>query len=377
VLWVGTLINRLGLFVIVFLTLYLTKERGMSVEQATLAVSLLGLGSFTASLVGGVLTDRIGRKPTFVISMIMTSILLLILGSLQSDILLVTLPFVLGLFMDLYRPAMSALIADVVPEKDRVRAFSYLYWAMNLGAAVAPVVAGFASQIGYPVLFIGDAITTMLFGLLVLWKIPETRPVEAAALSRVVNPMGQLRIALKDRQLVFLTLISFGLGFMMFQTYSALPLDMNTHGLSDVDYGFATSINGALIVLLSLPAAAWAHRQSRYHVLALAGVLWAVGFGMYGLASTTLGFMLATSVWTLGEMLSSPVGNALISEIAPPESRGAYNGVAGMAWGLSSGVGPAVGGIIFARGGGGLLWVVCLGVGLTVAAGYWTLGRRA
>ncbi len=375
VLWVGTLINRLGLFVVVFLTLYLTKERGMTVEQATLAVSLLGLGSFSASLIGGVMTDRIGRKPTFVISMMVTPVLLLILGSLQSHILLITLPFVVGLFMDLYRPAMSAVIADVVPEQDRVRAFSYMYWAINLGAAIAPVVAGFASKIGYPVLFIGDAISTMMFGLLVLWKLPETRPLAAAALSRATNPFGQLRIVLKDGLLVLLTLLSFGLGFMMFQTYSSLPLDMSAHGLSDIDYGFANSINGVLIVLVSLPAAAWAHRQSRSRVLTLAAVLWALGFGMYGLASTALGFMLATGVWTLGELLSAPVGNALISEIAPPESRGAYNGVAGMAWGLSSGVGPAVGGLILARGGGGLLWMICLGVGITVALGYSTLQR--
>ena len=123
-------------------------------------------------------------------------------------------------------------------------------------------------------------------------------------------------------------------------------------------------------------AAAWAHRQPRYRVLTLAAVLWGVGFGLYGLASSLLGFMLATVVWTLGEILSSPVSNALISEIAPPESRGAYHGVAGMAWGLSSGVGPAVGGVIFARGGGSALWTACLGVGLMVAAGYWALGRR-
>jgi len=225
------------------------------------------------------------------------------------------------------------------------------------------------------VLFIGDAISTMMFGLLVLWKLPETRPLAAAALSRATNPFGQLRIVLKDGLLVLLTLLSFGLGFMMFQTYSSLPLDMSAHGLSDIDYGFANSINGVLIVLVSLPAAAWAHRQSRSRVLTLAAVLWALGFGMYGLASTALGFMLATGVWTLGELLSAPVGNALISEIAPPESRGAYNGVAGMAWGLSSGVGPAVGGLILARGGGGLLWMICLGVGITVALGYSTLQR--
>lgn len=376
VLWVGTLINRLGLFVVVFLTLYLTSERGLSVEEATVAVSLLGLGSFTASMIGGILTDRIGRKPTFVISMVMTAILLLVMGSLQNTLLLMGTAYVMGLFMDLYRPAMSSLIADVVPEKDRVRAFSYLYWAINLGAAIAPIVAGYASIIGYPVLFVVDAITTLLFGLLVLWKVPETRPDSAVALSKQVNPLGQLRIALKDRKLVFLTLLSFGLGFMMFQTYAALPLDMTANGFTEADYGTAIAVNGALIVLISLPAAAWAHRQSRYHVLAFAAVLWGVGFGLYAPANTLLAYALATGVWTLGELLSAPVGNALISEIAPPESRGAYNGVAGMAWGLSSGIGPAVGGRIFANFGGTGVWLTCMVIGLLVAIGYWMMARR-
>jgi predicted MFS family arabinose efflux permease len=56
-LWLGTLINRLGGFVIPFLTLYLTGQRGIPISQAALMVSLFGAGSFTASLAGGVVAD--------------------------------------------------------------------------------------------------------------------------------------------------------------------------------------------------------------------------------------------------------------------------------------------------------------------------------
>ena len=43
-LWLGILINRLGSFVIPFLTLYLTSQRSISVSQAALTVSLFGAG---------------------------------------------------------------------------------------------------------------------------------------------------------------------------------------------------------------------------------------------------------------------------------------------------------------------------------------------
>ena len=60
-IWTGTLINRLGGFVIPFLTLYLTVQRQIPVSQAALMVSLFGAGSFAAQLTGGELTDRLGR----------------------------------------------------------------------------------------------------------------------------------------------------------------------------------------------------------------------------------------------------------------------------------------------------------------------------
>lgn len=52
-LWLGILINRLGSFVIPFLTLYLTSECGITVSQAAFTVSLFAAGSFVAQLTGG------------------------------------------------------------------------------------------------------------------------------------------------------------------------------------------------------------------------------------------------------------------------------------------------------------------------------------
>ena len=79
-IWTGTLINRLGGFVIPFLTLYLTQQRGIPISQAAFVVSLFGAGSFIAQLTGGELTDRLGRRPVMLMSFFITPIFMVALG---------------------------------------------------------------------------------------------------------------------------------------------------------------------------------------------------------------------------------------------------------------------------------------------------------
>ena len=146
-LWLGTVINRLGGFVVPFLTLYLTSQRGISVSQAGLMVSLFGAGSFASQLVGGELADRLGRRPVLLMSPLVTPALTLALGLGRGLAFIAACTLILGLFADLYRPAVNAAVADLVPASDRTRAFGYLYWAINLGAALAPIVAGFMAHI--------------------------------------------------------------------------------------------------------------------------------------------------------------------------------------------------------------------------------------
>ncbi len=100
-------------------------------------VSLFGAGSFLSQLVGGELTDRLGRRPVMLLSFLVTPIFML------ATRLRATFPPHRALhlhrrfFTDLYRPAVGAAIADLVPAESRTRAYGYNYWAINLGAAVA------------------------------------------------------------------------------------------------------------------------------------------------------------------------------------------------------------------------------------------------
>src|SRR5579871_37061 len=174
-IWAGALVNRLGGFVIPFLTLYLTQVRRLSVERAGFIVGLYGVGAIFAGPLSGALADRIGRRPTLLGATLCGAAAMTHLGFARGEWHIALSTLVLGLCNDAYRPPMMAMVADLVGPDLRVRAFGLLYWAANLGFAVAAVVAGLLSGVSFSVLFIGDAATTLLFGALVVATVPETR----------------------------------------------------------------------------------------------------------------------------------------------------------------------------------------------------------
>jgi MFS family permease len=375
-IWTGTLINRLGGFVIPFLTLYLTAQREIPVSTAALIVSFFGAGSFLAQLTGGELTDRLGRRPVMLMSFFITPIFMITLG-LARDISLISIcTLIVGFFTDLYRPAVGAAIADLVPPDLRPRAYGYNYWAINLGAAVAPLLAGLMADYNYLILFVADALTTAIFGLIVLFGIRETLPVEAHHSSRL--PLRERISQLKRAPILliysFLTLF---FGIVYLQGYIGLPLDMQAHGLGPTDYGAAIAVNGFLIILVTIPVSNMAAKWPRFETVAVASALCGLGFGFTALATNLPLFALSVAIWTLGEIAATSVGPTIIADLSPIELRGLYQGIFGAAWGLSYFLGPLAGGWMYEHWGSTALWVACLITGLVLAFCYLTLSAPA
>jgi MFS family permease len=375
-IWTGTLINRLGGFVIPFLTLYLTAQREIPVSQAALMVSLFGAGSFIAQLSGGELTDRLGRRPVMLMSFFVTPVFMIALG-LSRDLALISIStFLVGFFTDLYRPAVGAAIADLVPPESRTRAYGYNYWAINMGAAVAPLLAGLIADYNFFILFVADALTTAAFGVIVLFGIHETRPAEAHHASHV--PMSERIFQLRRAPILLIySVITLFFGIVYMQGNVTLPIDMQAHGLGPAAYGAAIAVNGFLIILTTIPVSNMAAKWPRFETVAASAVLLGLGFGFTALATNLPLYALSVAIWTIGEIAATSVGPTIIADLSPVELRGLYQGIFGAAWGLSYFVGPLAGGWVYEHWGSNALWVGCLVVGFVTALCYLALSAPA
>lgn len=375
-IWTGTLINRLGGFVIPFLTLYLTQQRGIPISQAALVVSLFGAGSFIAQLTGGELTDRLGRRPVMLMSFFITPIFMVALGLAHELSLIAVSTFIVGFFTDLYRPAVGAAIADLVPPESRTRAYGYNYWAINLGAAVAPILAGLLAGSNFLILFFADALTTLVFGLIVFFGIRETRPTEVHHATHA--PIGERMQQLKRAPILLIfSFITLFVGIIYTQGYVSLPLDMQSNGLGPQPYGAAIAVNGFLIILVTIPVSNMAAKWRRFESMALSGILLGLGFGVTAFAFTLPSYMVSVIIWTLGEIMGTSVAPAIIADLSPVELRGLYQGIFGSAWGLAYFLGPLAGGWIYERFGGDILWGLCLALGIVIAVGYLAMSKPA
>src|SRR2546426_5077141 len=114
VLCIGTFVNRAGSFIIPFLALYLNERLGLGERFATRTMGLYGLGAIIASLAGGQLADWIGRRAVMLISLFGGAAAMLFLSRLSSGGAIMATVFALSLIAEMYRPAASAMIGDVV-----------------------------------------------------------------------------------------------------------------------------------------------------------------------------------------------------------------------------------------------------------------------
>lgn len=369
-LWSGTLVNRAGAFVLPFLAIYLTRSLGYSTAFAGLVLGAVGLGSMVASIVAGVLADRWGRRPVLLWSQVATALTLVALGFSTSGAAVLALATLFGFFSNATRPAYSAMMADIVPPADRVRAFSLHYWAVNLGFATAAILGGLLASSGYRTLFLLDAATTVVFGVLVYLRVPESHPGMQGDRAEQVRAPGSMSDVLRDRVFLTFMLLTFAFAVVFMQHMSTLPVQMVDDGLSPSQYGAVISLNAVLIVLVTVPLTRWMERFPAASVLAASGIFVGIGFGATAWASTVPAYATTVVLWTIGELIASSIGPAVVADLSPASMRGRYQGAFTFTFSLAAMVAPVAGGWVYDRAGPTVLWVGCGLVSLAGAAGH-------
>ncbi len=338
ILFFGMFLNKFGAFVVPFLALYLTRS-GYTLADAGLAIGAYGVGNFVASLLGGHLADTIGRRKTILLSLFSGAGAMLLLSQAHSLPLIIGLAALTGLAGEFYRPACSALLTDLVPPEQRVTAFAAYRMSFNAGWAFGPATAGFLAAKGFFWLFVGDAATTVLFGLVALLALPKDNyvPQQKNGWSEAV---GAIR---HDRRFHQVILASFFIAFVFMQMASTFGVQVTRLGFSAATYGALISLNGALVVFCELPLTTITRRFPVRRVLAVGYLLIGLGFALNVFAHTIPALAACVIIFTLGEMIAMPVAAAYVSNLAPAHLRGRYLGVNGLTFALALIIAPALG----------------------------------
>lgn len=364
ILFAGVFLNKFGTFVIPFLTLYLTR-RGFSTADAGLALGAYGIGRLGAALIGGQLADTFGRRKTIVLSMVLAAVTMLLLGHAKSLPAIVLLTGLASLTGELYLPSCAALLGDFVPAHQRVTAFATYRMAFNAGWAFGPATAAFLASHSFEWLFVGDAITSLLFGLVAWFYLP--RGIRSA--QREASWMEALAVIKSDRRIHQVALATLFIGLVVHQLVSTYGLQVTALGFSDSAYGALLSLNGVIVVLFELGLTTQSKRFPARAVMAVGYLAMGAGVALNAVFHTLPLLAVGMVVFTIGEMTFAPVASAYVAGIAPQGMRGRYIGVWAFSNSVSLALAPGLGMLVFSRS-PTALW---LGCGLMAALAAWTI----
>jgi MFS family permease len=365
-IWWGLVVNRLASFVLPFLSIYLVRERGFLPAQAGRVLALYGLGMTIAGPLGGLLADRIGRRATMLVALVLGSSAVGTLAFARNPVLLCAMAFLSAAAGDLYRPAMSAAVADVVPPEDRARAYGLTYWAVNFAISIGLFLGGLVAERSIVFLFVADAASSIAAAAVIFVRVPETRP-QGLVHEPAVRGLAKV---FSDGPYVSFLLLHLGALAVFTQWQLALPLDMAAHGLGPSSSAYLMGLNCAGVVILQPILATKLHRFDAARLLSFSALLFGAGYGVNAVGGSLPVYAIGTSLWTVGEVIGFPVASTMVANLAPAALRGRYQGAYSMCWGIAFVISPLAAGETMQRFGPRTLWLLCFAIAVVVATGH-------
>lgn len=318
-------------------------------RMAGLLMAVPPLFSMLGNLVGGALSDRIGRRPVMLAGALIQALMFVLFAVSDSHWLEYLAYIGIGLGGAAYRPASSAMVADLVPAEHRRQVFATFTTANNLGAVLGPALgAVFFFRYRQELLWTCAGIL-LLYYLAIFFMVRETRPLAAGggpatsvSLSRLLKEQWKgYGVILRDRVFfVYLLAGVFALvPIMQLDLYLAVYLSNDVPAqalfqwsgsgltLSGKEiYGWILGFNGLLFVLFVLPITKWLRHWKERDIFVMSALLSGGGTFAVGLNPQIWYLFGVTVLFTFGEMVRMPVTQSFISRYAPEQARGQYMG---------------------------------------------------
>lgn len=366
----GNAVNSLGGGVLVpYWGLYLTTQLHLSGAAAGGLLALAGGMGLAGAPLGGLLADRVGRRRTLAAGLLASAAWFTAYGSISSVTGLVLLTL-LGVSGDVWSAAMNAAVADLVEPELRAEAYGLQRQAAMAAFALGPLLGSLlVLVVSLRWIFWVNAATALVFLLIVLREVPETRPARAAH-----EPPPRLRAALRDTRLLLLTLGT-GLGIAVYVQFDSV-LGVFLHrdrGYALATWGLVFAISPVLVGLAQYPVARIAGRHSARRMLALGALLEGVALFILWPTSVLPVLVVAVVVVTVGEMILQPIASTVAAGLSPAHLRGSYEAVVGVAFAASWAPAVLAGMWLVGSGHGELMLIIALPLSALAALCFRTL----
>lgn len=380
ILVTGTFIDRLGgALLFPFFTLYITQKFNVGMTQVGLIFATFSITSVIGGFFGGALTDRIGRKSMLLFGLITSALSSILMGVVNQIELFFIVTIIVGLLSNTGGPAQQAMVADLLPEEKRAQGYGILRVVVNLAVTIGPMIGGLLAVTSYMLLFISDAIASLITAGIVFFVLKETMKPREEAVEKegIVQTLNGYRIVFRDLALVWFLAASVLMVLVYMQMNTTLPVYLrDIYDVTPRGFGYILSLNAAMVVLFQFPITRWIGKYRPLIIMTVGTLLYAVGFSMYGYVSAYAAFLLAMVIITVGEMFVVPIGQAIVAQLAPEDMRGRYMAVFGFSWMIPVAIGPLLAGLVMDNTDPRWVWYGCGILAIIAAAGYYLLELR-
>jgi hypothetical protein len=214
----GRFINAAGALAWIYLTVYLVQERGLEPSLAGIIMGGNGFGMLAGNLMGGWFGDRFGNKPTLLAGYLGWALLCLTFPIAGTPYLL-PIAITAGFAAGSGQPVGVALVTAAVPPEQRRVGVAITRAAMNAGIVIGPPLGALAAAYDFSLVFIIDALTSLVLTAIVWRWVPSTPTPSKADYRR-----GYLRAVLRDRKVLALVAGVVLLDTAYRQLFTGLPL---------------------------------------------------------------------------------------------------------------------------------------------------------
>lgn len=340
-----------GTMVMPYLAVYFAARLGAALAGALLTANVVV--TLVMGLYGGYLADRLGRKRVMVgaqalIALAFTGMALANSPWLDSVWLTFSLLVLLGAGNGLLNPAAEAMLIDFSTRANRSYMYAINYWVINLSLAAGSILGGLFYQSHRFQLFVAVAVVALLNLSLMTLLVTESRPAKGP-----VDPnrhvlrefANHYRLVVTDRLFLWFCLGSLLVLALEFQLSNYIGVQLSRSfvtrqlavpGIPPFELtgvkmiGLLQLINTTGVILLVTAVARFTKRFNHRPVLTAGVVLYVSGYAVLGMSRTLWPTVAAMAVATLGELMQSPLRQAMMADLVREEARSSYVAVNGL-----------------------------------------------